>query len=108
MAEESFKIERPKVEAVKIITIDNTPIAVDTLSNEVQQMVQVFNRWNDAEAETQWKLNILSDEISMLRAAKDTVSRQILEKIREGNKAKEDMDTEKKEADIANTQVEAE
>jgi hypothetical protein len=94
MTDSNFKIEKPAVEPVKIITIDNTPYAVDTMSDEVQEMVKVFNRWNDAEAGKQHELNILGDQISMLQAAKDTVSRQILEKVREDNAAKENAEAE--------------
>lgn len=91
---EDYKIEKPKVEPVKIITIDETPYAVDSMSDDVQQMVKVFNRWNDDEADIQHEVNLLADKISMIRAAKDTVSRQILDKVREEKRAKEEQPDE--------------
>lgn len=99
MADNNYKIEKPVVEPVKIITIDETPYAVDNMSEEVQEMVKVFNRWNENEAEKQYEINLLGDQISMMRAAKDTVSRQILEKVRTENAEKEAEKTQEPEAD---------
>lgn len=83
------EIQRPEVEPVKILTIDEKPFAVDAMSEEVQKVIGVFDRWNLIEADKQHQVNVLADEISMIRAAKETVSRQILDMIKEEQKAAE-------------------
>lgn len=72
------------VEPVKVLNIDDVPYAVDAMSNEVQEMVEVFNGWNQDEA------NIL-DDLAKIRAAKNDLSRRIILQVR---KEKEDAEAE--------------
>ena len=72
-----------KVEDVKVLNIDETPYAVDTLSEAVQDMVAVFNGWNQKDAD-------LTDELTMVRSAKNELSRRIILQVREDMAASEE------------------
>ena len=99
-----YKIEKQKIEPVKVITIDEVQHKIEDMSKPVQQIVNIFNRWNDNEADAQYELNLLADKVTMIRAAKDTISRQILEKIREENESSSE---EKGEEAVESSDVKA-
>lgn len=65
-----------KVEDVKVLNIDETPYAVDAMSDEVQAQVALFNEWNQRDAD-------LSNELAMVRAAKNDLSRRIILQVRQ-------------------------
>ena len=65
-----------QVEDVKVLNIDGTPYAVDAMSDEVQAMVDVFNGWNQKEADVR-------DELAMIQAAKNDISRRIILQVRQ-------------------------
>lgn len=64
-----------KVDDVKILNIDEVPYEVEKMSKEVQSMVSVFNGWNQRDAE-------VADELTMVRAAKNDLSRNIILQVR--------------------------
>jgi len=66
----------PKVADITVLNIDEKPYAVDSLSEEVQGLVDIYNDWNQKEAEVR-------DELTRFQAAKETLSRQIISKVRE-------------------------
>ena len=63
------------IEPVKVLNIDDVPYAVDAMSDEVKAMVEVFNGWNQRDAD-------LSDDLAMVRAAKNDLSRRIILQVR--------------------------
>ena len=65
----------PIVEPVKVLTVDQVPLNVADLSSAVQQLVLIFDDWNQKEADAR-------SELMMVSAAKDTLSRQIVQQIR--------------------------
>ena len=80
----------PQVQEIQVINIDNVPYAVDAMSETSQRLVTVFNEWNQKEADAR-------DGFMMVQAAKETLSRQIIEQVRK----------EKAEAEEANDNEEA-
>ena len=74
---------------IKVLNIDGTPYAVDDMSEEVKGLVKVWNGWSEKE-------NELSDSLTMVRAAKETLSRQIISTVR-----KEKADAEAAAAEAA-------
>ena len=66
----------PKVTDITVLNIDDTPYAVESLSEEVQALVEIYNEWNRKEADVR-------DELTRFQAAKETLSRQIITKVRE-------------------------
>lgn len=83
-----------KVEEIKVITIDEVPYAVDQMSETVQQLVDVYNDWNQKEMEAR-------SHLMMISAAKNDLSRQIVQQVRADKEAAEaakaDNTTEAKE-----------
>lgn len=73
----------PKVIDITVLNIDETPYAVESLSAEVQSLVEVYNEWNRKEVDVR-------DELTRFQAAKETLSRQIVAKVREGIEAEAD------------------
>ena len=65
----------PKVEDVKVLNIDGVPYAVDGMSEQVQQLVSVYNEWNQDEADCR-------NRLMQLQAAKNDLSRQIILQVR--------------------------
>lgn len=65
----------PKVEDVKVLNIDGVPYAVDSMSDQVKALVEVYNEWNHDEAEARSRL-------MQLQAAKNDLSRQIIMQVR--------------------------
>ena len=65
----------PKVDELKIINVDDVPYAVDSLSEQVQGQVALFNEWHQREADAKSDLMLVS-------AAKETLSRQIITTLR--------------------------
>jgi len=72
------------IDPVKVLNIDEVPYAVDSMSDAVKEQVEVFNGWNQDEA------NLL-DEVRKIRAAKNDLSRQIIMQVR---KEKEEAEAE--------------
>jgi len=64
-----------QVQEIKVINIDNVPYAVDAMSETAQRLVTVYNDWNQNEAD-------IRDKLMMVQAAKETLSRQIIEQVR--------------------------
>lgn len=71
-----------KVEDIKVLNIDDVPYAVDAMSDEVKAMVEVFNEWNQQEADAR-------NALSMIMAAKNDLSRRIILQVREEKEAAE-------------------
>ena len=76
----------PKVDEIKVLTIDNVPYAVDTMSDEVKQLVAVFNEWNQKEVDAE-------NEYKLIKYAKNELSRQIIATIRSEKQSAEENDT---------------
>jgi len=66
----------PTVNDITVLNIDETPYAVESLSEEVQSLVEVYNAWNQKESDAR-------GELAILQAAKQTLSAQIVGKVRE-------------------------
>jgi len=66
----------PKGTDITVLNIDEVPYAVESLSDEVKALVEIYNDWNQKEAEVR-------DELTRFQAAKETLSRQIIGKVRE-------------------------
>lgn len=81
----------PKVADITVLNIDEKTYAVDSLTNEVKSLVELYNEWNHKEAEVR-------DELTRFQAAKETLSRQIITKVREHL----DEEEAAKEAEAAN------
>lgn len=75
-----------QVEEVKVLNIDDVPYAVDAMSDEVKSMVAVFNSWNQQDAD-------VTDKLTMVRAAKNDLSRRIILQVRQEKEAKEAAET---------------
>lgn len=73
-----------EVQDIQVINIDNVPYAVDAMSDTAKRLVAVYNEWNQREAD-------IRNDLMMVQAAKETLSRQIIEQVR----------TEKAEAEAA-------
>lgn len=71
-----------KVEDVKVLNIDGTPYAVDSMSDQVKQLVAIYNEWNQDEADARNRLMQVS-------AAKNDLSRQIIMQVRQEKEAAE-------------------
>lgn len=65
-----------KVTDIEILNIDDTQYEVAKLPEEVRDLVDIYNDWNRKEA-------VVHDELTRFQAAKDTLSRQIVSKVRE-------------------------
>lgn len=85
----------PKVTDITVLNIDEKPYAVESLPEEVQALVGIFNEWSHKEADVR-------DELTRFQAAKETLSRQIIGKVREHLAAEEQA---KKDADAGNPTV---
>jgi hypothetical protein len=92
----------PEVQPIQVINIDNVPFAVDAMSETAQRLVAIYNEWNQKEAD-------IRNELMIIQAAKETLSRQIIEQVRnekaEAEKAEAEK-TESAEAPIAPTTTE--
>lgn len=66
------------VKPITVLNIDDVPYAVNTLSEDIQSLVTTLDGWNQKEAD-------VYDELNILQAAKQTLSAQIVAKIREEN-----------------------
>jgi len=66
----------PKVTDITVLDIDGTPHAVESLTDEVKALVEVYNDWNRKEMDVR-------DELNRFHAARQTLSNQIMTKVRE-------------------------
>ena len=65
----------PTINDITVLNIDEVPYAVESLSEEVQALVEVYNNWNKKESDAR-------GELAILQAAKQTLSGQIVAKVR--------------------------
>ena len=72
----------PTVNDITVLNIDEVPYEVSSLSEETQGLVEVYNNWNRKENEAR-------GELAILQAAKQTLSAQIVAKVREETAAEE-------------------
>ena len=77
----------PQVEEVKVLNIDEVPHAVDTMSDEVKQLVAVYNEWNQDMADAQ-------KTFAQLQAAVRGLSNQIVATVRAEKEAAAAAETE--------------
>ena len=71
----------PTVDDITILNIDDVAYDVAELSEEAQALVGVYNNWNRKENEA-------AGELAILQAAKQTLSAQIVAKVRADAAAK--------------------
>ena len=81
----------PQVEDIKVLNIDEVPYAVDSMSDEVKQLVTVYNEWNQDLANAQ-------KDFAQIRAAVQSLSNQIITQVR-NEKAQEAAKAEQAKAD---------
>lgn len=74
----------PEVQDIKVLNIDDVQYAVESMSETCQRLVGVYNDWNKKEA-------AVREELMILQAAKETLSRQIIDQVRK-EKAEENED----------------
>lgn len=79
------------VEDIKTLNIDGEAHDVADLSDTVQQMVEIFNSWNNKEVDAR-------NDLMMLQAAKADLSRQIITQVRADNAPAEETETEEVDA----------
>lgn len=96
----------PQVEDIKVLNIDEVPYAVDSMSDEVKQLVEVYNEWNQDLANAQ-------KDFAQIRAAVQSLSNQIItqvrnEKAQEAAKAEQAKAEAEKASEPAVTEVPAE
>lgn len=72
----------PKLEPIKVLTVDEVPMNVAELSETVKQLVAIFDDWNQQESDAR-------SHLMMVSAAKDSLSRQIIQQIRSDKAAAE-------------------
>lgn len=65
----------PNVEPIKVLNIDEQAYAVEGMSDDIKALVNIFNEWNQKEADA-------ADALAMIRAAKNDLSRQIIMSVR--------------------------
>lgn len=65
----------PQVEDIKVLNIDDDAYSVDEMSDQVKQLVAVYNEWNQKAADVQ-------SELMMVQSAKNDLSRQIILQVR--------------------------
>ena len=66
----------PTVNDITTLNIDEVAYDVSSLSEEVQGLVEIYNNWNRKE-------NDARGELAILQAAKQTLSAQIVNKVKE-------------------------
>lgn len=69
-----------KVDDIKVLNIDGDKRLVDDMSQQVQQLVEVYNDWNREEAD-------LRQQLMKVQSAKNDLSRQIISSVREDDQA---------------------
>jgi hypothetical protein len=87
----TYKIKKQEVQPITTITLEDKPYEVDDMSDEIKRVVDVFNRWNEKEVDAQYEIELLSDNLTMIRSAKENLSRQIFDLM------KKELDEKKKE-----------
>lgn len=71
-----------QVEDIKVLNIDGVPYDVEMMSDEVKNMVAVFNDWNRKEVEVR-------SELMMVQSAKNDLSRNIILQVRKEKEEQE-------------------
>ncbi len=75
-----------QVEDIKVLNIDEVAYDVDKMSDTVKEMVNIFNKWNQKEADVTEEMNEAvadyQDQIMLLRAGKNDISRGIILQVR--------------------------
>lgn len=85
-----------QVEKIKVLNIDGNAKAVDDMSDQVKQLVEVYDEWNQEEAD-------LRNKLMMVQSAKNDLSRQIISKVREDEAEQESDASENQGHDGENT-----
>ncbi len=80
-----------RVEETKVVTIDDQTLAVDTLPDNVQQLVAFYDDWKQREVD-------LRSELMAMQAAMRTMQQQIAQAV----KASQDAVVAEAEAEAAN------
>jgi len=73
----------PTVNDIETINIDEVTYKVEDLSEEAAALVEIYNDWNRKEADVR-------DELTRFQAAKQTLSTQIIARIRQDNAPEEE------------------
>ena len=68
---------------ITTLNIDEVSYEVADLSDEVQALVQVYNNWNVREEGIRERFQDVQAELTIIGAAKQTLSAQIVAKVRE-------------------------
>lgn len=68
----------PTPKNIETLTIDEVEYKVDDLGDEAKQLIEIYNDWNRKEA-------VVRDELTRFQAAKQTLSTQIINKVRDDN-----------------------
>jgi DNA gyrase/topoisomerase IV subunit A len=70
------------------LNIDEVSHEVSDLSEEAQQLVGIYNNWMKREVAIRERLNEVQGELTIIQAAQQTLSAQIVNKVREEVAAK--------------------
>lgn len=76
----------PVANDITTLNIDEVEYKVEDLSEEAQALINIYNDWNRKEADVQ-------DEVIRFRAAKQTLSNQIINKVRSDNAPESEVNT---------------
>ena len=92
----TYEIKKQEVQPIATITLEDKPYEVADMSDEIKRVVDVFNRWNEKEVDAQYEIELLSDNLTMIRSAKENLSRQIFDLMKKEleEKSKKDEPTE--------------
>lgn len=71
-----------QVQEIKVINIDDVPHTVDAMSEQAQRLVSVYDDWNQKEAD-------IRNDLMIIQAAKETLSKQIIQQVRDEQAAAE-------------------
>ena len=88
----------PTVNDITVLNIDEVPYEVESLSEEIQRLVGVYNAWNQKEQDA-------AGELAILQAAKQTLSAQIVNKVREETAAAQAAAAETSGANVTTDEV---
>ena len=66
----------PQVQPITSINVDEREIAVDTLPEGIKSLVTVYEEWTQRELDA-------ADDLQLVRAAKETLGRQIVQTYRQ-------------------------
>lgn len=96
--ENVYEIKKQEIQPITTITLEDKPYEVADMSDEIKRAVAIFNRWNEKEVDAQYELELLSDNLTMIRAAKENLSQQIFNMMKK--------ESDEKAAEAANDEAE--